>query len=158
MGERGPYRVYSDQARSDAIAALEATGSSKLAAIATGVPRKTIEEWRDSPRVHSVLRQEAEIRPKSEQWLEKSLLGVVRKGLDHLDRDDVWERAGVKDAAIAMGIAHTHLRLLRAQPTSISASADLTGFLRGAGYVEVIEVGESPKSLPAKTDPVEGGG
>lgn len=68
------------------------------------------------------------------------------------------EKTGAKDAMIAAGIAQTHLRLMRSQPTSISASADLTGFLRGAGYVEVIEVGESPKALSPKTDPVEGGG
>jgi len=159
--ERGPYRLYSDQAKSDALSTLRAVGSSEIASIATGVPRKTLEEWRDSPRLASVLDQQAEIRHKSDEWVEKGLLNVIRKGLDHLDKDEVWAKAGVKDAAIATGIAHTHLRLLRSQPTSITAAADLTSFLRAGGYVEVVDVtprGELPAGEASTTDPVQGGG
>lgn len=165
MAQRGPYRVYTDDDRARGIAALEAAGGrSRLAEAVTGIPDSTLEQWRDSPRRQRTLSIQPELRAKAEKELEERFQKVAERMTEHvLDMD--LSKTGAKDAMIAAGIAQTHLRLLRSQPTSITAAADLTSFLRGAGYVEVIQVtpagelasGEPPTlPPPGDTDP-EGG-
>lgn len=131
--QKQTYRSYSDEDKARGIAAMNAVGGrSSLAAIATGFPKTTLEGWVKSERVNSVQARSPDIRLKSEQDIERGLLKVIGRGLKRLNEPDAWERAGVKDAAIATGIAHTHLRLLRSQPTSISETRDLASFLSAA--------------------------
>ena len=155
MSERGPYRIYGDDERAQALRVLEATGRPEVASIATGIPRQTLQNWKANGRLErSVQAMDDQVRRKSEQELENRLERVALRMTDHV-LEVPLEKTGVKDAMIAAGIANTHLRLLRSQPTNISVHADLTSFMRSAGYVEVVDV---TKELPAKTDPDEAGG
>ena len=154
-------RHYSEQDRQRGLAALAAVGGrAELAAIALGVPRKTVERWRemDERRQEQGLSARDQdrfvaLRRKSERDIERGLLRVITHGLKRLNSPKAWAAAGVKDAAIATGIAHTHLRLLRTQTTALVGHVDLAAFLRGAGYVPGAA---APPALPpggVHTDP-----
>jgi len=166
MGEKRTYRVYSDADRAQGLATLAQTGGrSDLAAKALGIPRQTLERWGESQRVATVTALTSatpdyeQERRKSDAKLEQGLLNVVFRGLKRLSDRDAWEKAGVKDAAIATGIAHTHLRLLRSQATSITEQrGDLASFLVGAAYGVRAARGAPPAGVSAKTDPDGGGG
>ena len=154
--KRGPYAVYTDEDRARGLAAMDATGGrAKLAAAATGIPESTLEQWSKSARVRSVSARKPELRAKVEAQLEKGFENTIRRYLGHLQEMPL-ERTGAKDAAIVAGIAHTHLRLLRSQPTSISETRDLASFL-AAAYGErpaVVDVAarETPRSGSDSTE------
>lgn len=134
-------RSYTDEDRARGLAALEAVGGrSKIASIATGYPSSTLERWASSAHVRSVQAVNPQLRAKSEQDLERGLLNVVTRGLKHLNHDELWAKGNVQQVAIAMGIANTHLRLVRSQPTSITASTDLASFLSSAYGKRTIDV------------------
>ena len=148
MAQRGPYRDYTAEEKAQAFAALQATGGrTELVSVATGIPRQTLNTWQENGRLErSVSRLDAEVRRKSEQELENRLERVALKGLNRLQDDDIRQRATVQQAAIATGV---HM--------------DLTGFMRSAGYVEVIDTkllpsGGSEGTADEETDPDDGGG
>ena len=137
-------RTYSDEDRARGLAALKAVGGrTKLAEAATGIPESTLDYWQKSARVTSVSRRYPDLRAKSEAILERRFLNGTLKGLTRLQDDDLWQKGNVQQVAIATGVMHTHLRLLRSQPTSISETRDLASFL-AASYGKVVDTKGKP--------------
>jgi len=153
--EKKGYRTYTDAERLHGIAAVHAAGGRfKLAALETGYPENTLRRWVENVQTGgSVSRVNPELRAKVEQELDERFQKVVLRMTDHV-LDAPLERTGVKDAMIAAGIAHQHLRLLRNQPTSISETRDLASFL-SAAYgqpAKVVEVKTVEAQSPRTTE------
>lgn len=112
------YRRYSDQDKAVALAALETHhGNVTEAAAFAGVPRKTLEEWRDGRTAEDV----ANIRQEVKQSLADRLEDIAHQYLDVLP--EKIPKATLMQLSTALAIAVDKMQLLRGEATSISGTA-----------------------------------
>jgi hypothetical protein len=110
-------RRYSDEDKAVALAALDANGGNLArAASETGVPRKTLAEWASGRVADGV----ADIRHQKKEDLADRLEAIAHALVDAIP-------GKVKDADLAriatsLGITIDKMRLLREQPTAITAN------------------------------------
>jgi hypothetical protein len=113
-----PKRQYSDTQKAEALAALDANGGKvKPTAAALSIPEKTLEEWSKNrginPEVANIRAGKREDLADRLEELAHSLLdGAAGKILD----------ANLSNVSVSLGIAIDKMRLLREQPTSITAA------------------------------------
>ncbi|HYD00890.1 MAG TPA: hypothetical protein VEB22_06650 [Phycisphaerales bacterium] len=114
-------RQYSDSDKATALAALDANGGNvRRTARETGIPEKTIADWRDG---RGVVPEVAEIREEKKEALGDVFERVSRLYLERaLSEDAVSETKG-KDAVIAAATAADKMQLLRGRPTAIIAQS-----------------------------------
>lgn len=110
-----PRRRYSDEDRANALAALAANeGNVNHTANQLGIPAKTLESWAKGQRHPEAAQLCEEKKPELADALEE----VARKLADAMPGKVA--DAGLRDTAIALGIAVDKMRLLREAPTSIT--------------------------------------
>lgn len=108
-------RRYSDEYRANALAALSANeGNIERTARQLGIPAKTLENWAKGTN-HP---EAAELGERKKPELADALEEVARKLADAMPGKVA--DAGLRDTAIALGIAVDKMRLLREAPTSIT--------------------------------------
>lgn len=118
-------RDYSSTEKAAALAALEANnGNLRRTARALKVPKSTLERWKKNQINPEVSR----LRSQEKQNLADAIESVVWEIVGAMP--EKIEKAGLKDSAIAVGTGIDKFRLLRDQPTSITANADRTSFLQ----------------------------
>lgn len=116
-------RQYSDEERGATLTALDANGGNvSKTARETGVPRKTVEEWRDGRHVPEV----ANIRQGKRRALADELEELAYLCLDLLP--DKLNDASAAATATALGIAVDKMQVLRGKPSSVTLNeyADLS--------------------------------
>lgn len=112
-------RDYSSKDKATALAALDANGGNlRRTARALKVPKSTLERWRNNQINPEVSR----LRAQEKQNLADAIESVVWEIVGAMP--EKIEKAGLKDAAIAVGTGIDKFRLLREQPTSITGSSD----------------------------------
>lgn len=112
-------RDYSSRDKAAALAALEANnGNLRRTARALKVPSSTLYRWKKdqiNPEVSRLRTQEKTNLADAIESVVWEIVGAMPTKI---------EKAGLKDAAIAVGTGIDKFRLLREQPTSITGSAD----------------------------------
>lgn len=114
-------RNYSDHDKGSALAFLEANaGNISFTSRETKIPASTLRQWRDGKGVsESVL----ENRDVKKEELADLFERVARLYVGQALKTTVAAKAAGKDAIIAAATAIDKMRLLRDQPTSITANA-----------------------------------
>jgi transposase-like protein len=135
---------YSDQRRAEALAALDANGGNlSKTSRDTGIPRQTLQEWRDGrvPEGVPELRQEkkAALADRLEELAHTIVDALPGKVAD----------AGLQQAATSLAIAIDKMQLLRGEATAIHGNRDLTEDERADRLAALLEQGEKRAGLPA---------
>jgi transposase-like protein len=111
-------RRYSDSQKAEALAALDAKGGNvRATAIALGIPHKTLDCWANERGVHEEV---AQMRTGKREDLADRL-----EALAHVLMDSIGDKisdANLSNVSVSLGIAIDKMRLLREQPTSITAA------------------------------------
>jgi transposase-like protein len=106
-------RTYSDEEKADALLQLDANGGNlKRTAVAIGIPRKTLAEWRDGHVHHAV----AEIRHDKRPPLADRLEALAHLCLDLLPGK--LDAASAAQVSVSLGISLEKMRLLRNESTA----------------------------------------
>lgn len=123
----------SDQQKAEALAVLDANaGNVSKTARDTGIPRKTLEEWRDGRVAEGV----AELRQEKKEGLADRLEAIALQMLDAMPSKIL--DASLKDTATAVGIAIDKRQLLTGQPTAIQRNEGLTEDERASRVAELL--------------------
>ena len=111
-----PQRSYTDEERTAALLALAANGGNvKQTALQLGLPRKTLETWhRGIHHAHVAETCHAKRLPLADQFE-----AIAHRALDLLPGR--LEEASPRDLIVVAAVAADKMRLLREQPTHISA-------------------------------------
>lgn len=120
-------RRYSDQDRQEALAALAANGGNlDRTARQLGIPRATLQAWRDGAR-HP---EAAESAAPKKAALADRLEELAHKLLDAACEPGRLAGASLQQVATSLGIALDKMRLLRGQPTQIGEQTGRLDFGR----------------------------
>jgi transposase-like protein len=129
-------RQYSDKGKAEILAVLDSNkGNVSLTARQTGVPRATLQEWRNG-RISSDV---PEIRQIKKEELSDVFERVARQYLDRALSDEATNDTKGKDAVIAAATATDKMQLLRGKPTAIvaeSARNTVQDIVRQTGITE----------------------
>lgn len=116
-----PKRRYSDEDRAATLAALDMQGGNlSSTSRETGVPLKTIAEWRDGRAPDCV----ADLRKEKTIALADKLESIAHQCVDLMP--DRMPDASLRDLAGAMHLAVDKMRLLRGDPTAITETRQLS--------------------------------
>jgi transposase-like protein len=111
-------RQYSDSLKAESLAALDANGGNVRATAATlGIPHKTLDDWANERGVNEEV---AELRTGKREDLADRLEALAHTLLDSVAGK--IHDANLSNVSVSMGIAIDKMRLLREQPTSITAA------------------------------------
>jgi transposase-like protein len=111
-------RQYSDAQKAEALAALDANGGNvKRTASLLGIPHKTLDDWSKELGINDDV---AEIRAGKRGDLADRLEGIAHVLLDSIESK--IPDANLSNVSVSFGIAVDKMRLLREQPTSITAA------------------------------------
>jgi transposase-like protein len=111
-------RQYSDSQKAEALAAVDANGGNVSAtAAALGIPQKTLDCWF---RKRGVNPEVAQMRLGKKEDLADRLEDLAHKLLDSATAK--IGDANLSNVTVALGISIDKMRLLREQPTSITAA------------------------------------
>jgi hypothetical protein len=125
-------RSYSDNDRSNALAALVANGGSVvITATRLGIPYRTLKHWADGD-CHV-----AKLGNEKKADLAAALRGIAWLALDMLPAK--LKKATAKDTATTLGIALDKAQLLDGDPTSIVRNEQLTDDQRRARLAACLE-------------------
>jgi hypothetical protein len=106
------HRTYSDEEKANALLCLDANGGNlRRTSMETGIPRKTLEEWRNG-HVHECV---AELRLGKREPIADRLEALVHKCLDVLP-GKIGD-ASASQVGVVIGISLEKMRLLREQST-----------------------------------------
>ena len=134
----GPGSKYTDEDRRKAALEYSLTGSLTRVAARTGIPRKTLSDWKNQSdwwvEISAEVRhqKEAKILAGNEEIIDKAHREIVDR-LDNGDVQLVRIKNGVelhrvpvkaKDAAVIRGISDDKRRLTLNQPTAITGKAE----------------------------------
>jgi transposase-like protein len=168
--------TYTDYDRERAIAAYVDQGTYAGASKITGIPESTIRLWHDQRPTwwHQVEEQQRELFEEQQLAVLAEIRSrSARETLDRLENGDerivqgqkMRVKVSAKDSATIYGIATDKARILRGQPTSISAkqtAEDKLKELRQAARAEAVKEGkasgkvaELKASIDDDTDPPE---
>lgn len=113
-----PRRQYSDSQKAEALAAVDANGGNVAAtAAALGIPQKTLDCW---SRLRGVHPEVVQMRSGKREDLADRLEDLAHKLLDKAE-GKIGD-ANLSNVTVALGISIDKMRLLREQPTSITAA------------------------------------
>ncbi len=108
-------RQYSDRQRAQCLAVLDSLdGNLSAASRATGVPVKTLSDWRDFLRDDT---ETASLRSESSKSLSLKLQDLAHRLVDAAPKK--IRKAGLGQVATAMDLTIKNLQLINGQPTSI---------------------------------------
>jgi hypothetical protein len=134
----GPGSKYTDEDRRKAALEYSLTGSLTKVAARTGIPRKTLSDWKNKSdwwvEISAAVRhqKEAKILADNEEVIDKAHREIVDR-LDNGDVQLVRTKNGVelhrvpvkaKDAAVIGGISDDKRRLTLNQPTAITGKSE----------------------------------
>lgn len=110
-------RSYTEAEKAAALAFLDSNGGNvSRTSRETGIPRKTLTEWRDGRGVNEDV---ATSRQENARTLEALFEEVTRAYLEHALGPDAVAITTSKDAVTAAAIAFDKLQLIRGKPTGI---------------------------------------
>lgn len=111
-------RKYTEAEKAAALAFLDSNGGNVArTSRETGIPRKTIAEWRDGRGVNGTV---AELRHENARSLGELFEEVARKYLEHALSAPAVQGTSSKDAVTAAAIAFDKLQLSQGKPTEIN--------------------------------------
>jgi len=136
-----PHRKYTDEQIAGALAALTANAGNVLrTSRELGVHQSTIRQWAGrsvklGKQVPQAIKETASTRIANEL---EDMIGLALAKLRHgLTVVDPAKSHDVQAIATSMAIMTDKMRLLRSEPTNITADLDLASFLRQSGYDRV---------------------
>jgi transposase-like protein len=108
-------RIYSDEDRATALAALDSNGGDLTkTSQAIGVPRRTLADWNYGRHLPPKI---AEIRRHKRGSLADELESVAWMLAGRLENEDLLESANLQQVATSLGIVVDKMRLLRGETT-----------------------------------------
>ena len=131
-------RTYSDREKAEALAALEAN-SDNLTRTAEdlGIPRSTLQYWRDGGGVNGEV---TKLRHQKKQSLADKLGEIAEALAGDLFDETKRRRASIQQIATSMAIVIDKMQLLRGDPTTIERRDDtLTPDERAARLAELLD-------------------
>ncbi len=144
-------RQYTDEERSNALAALAANGGNiKQTAAQLNIPRKTLENW-SRGKLHPDV---ADNGHKKRGPMADALEEVAWKLIDAIPPK--IRKAPLNQTAVALGISIEKMRLLREQATAISGK-EMTDEQRAARIEQLLNLAEGRRALALSQLNGEGG-
>ena len=145
-------RTYTDRQKAEALAALDANdGNLSRTSRQIGIPRKTLERWRNGEGTNGDV---AQLRHQKKGELAREMTKIAWQLAGDMQLPVRRRKATLVQTATAMAIVIDKAQLLRGEPTSITENADLSYDERVARVAELLDAARARRDgAPADGHP-----